>query len=233
MLDFKMELATEAKVAKVEKVKFAGRFLIFADLPTPLPAFYRVNAKLDDKVVATSDGLILPIWLPQTRVGWEWWPPHPSVGVRIPFGEYWGEIKLPGTGKYKMYAQAFATPLRKEPPLAESEEIDLEFTQIVIGPGTPLIVKFPVTMTEGLEMDYTVEAIFYEGSFMPKHGTEISRYEKLVHFVPGKKTDILFDDKAVSGTIDRRDISIGIFKDTAKKNRIVSKEWDDVYFVKG
>lgn len=100
-------------------VKYAGRLLIPGELPTPLPAFSRVVAEREGKKTIKSDDIIMSWPMPTVKTGWEWWKPTFKFGIRM--GAYAGELELDEIGEYKIHAEAYPTPLRVLPTLAETE----------------------------------------------------------------------------------------------------------------
>lgn len=108
--------------------------------------------------------------------------------------------------------------------------------QVSFGPGQTIEISCPVRSKCSEQVRIKLKVTIYEGSIMPGHGTQIAQYESSPDYIaPGETVAFSVRHTTVEGTIDRRDISVDVYRWDGSKwvtgEPGGKDEWDDIYYV--
>ncbi|MBA7695512.1 hypothetical protein ES703_104140 [subsurface metagenome] len=152
--------------------------------------------------------------------------PRGYAGPTLPLDS----VTLPPLPPVTTYETTF-TVLGEVPP----EEVQFSLTKpsvsptAAVEPGTDITISCPVTSASTEEQDIRVKCIIYEGSALPGHGAKLAeKLSAVTRIMPGETKAFDFTHRTVVGTIDRRDVEVGVYIDA---QLVKASEWDDVYYV--
>ena len=97
-----------------------------------------------------------------------------------------------------------------------------------VAPGATVTITCPVTSKCTKSQSVTAKVLIYEGSIYTGHGALLATKTVSFSISPGQTYNATIPDTAVAGTIDRRDVEVGIY---VAGNLVKESEWDDVYYV--